>query len=142
RNIGSTSKGIKISSYKGNKTISPLKSYKVIKKFGKFYDPVYKIELFNESISLKSKQQNAKVYNIIKGKVVYAKHDAGELGNVVIVKHRNNLHTIYSQLSNIPKTLKVGQWIKKGYVVGRVKDTLVFQVTRDNKYLDPQKLFK
>lgn len=142
RNIGSTTKGIKTSTYKGKKTIAPLKSYKIIKKFGKFYDPVYKIKLFNESISLKSKKPNAKVYSVLKGKVVYAKHDAGELGNVVIVKHNNGLHTIYSQLSDIPKTLRVGQWIKKGYVVGRVKDVLVFQATRNNKYLNPEKLFK
>lgn len=142
RNIGSTSKGIKISSYRGFKTIAPLKSYKIIKKFGEFYDPVYKIKLFNESISLKSKIPNAKVYSVLKGKVVYAKHDAGELGNVVIVKHNNNLHTIYSQLSNIPSTLRVGKWIAKGYVVGRVKEILVFQATRNNRYLNPQKLFR
>jgi len=142
RNIGSTTKGVKISKYKGKKTISPLRRYTITKKFGKFYDDVYKIELFNESISMKSKTKNAKVYSVLKGKVVYAKHDAGELGNVVIVKHKNNLHTIYSQLSNIPKTLKIGQWIKKGYVVGRVKNILVFQATRNNRYLNPQKLFK
>ena len=142
RNIGSTSKGIKISSYYGAKTISPLKNYLIVKKFGKYYDPVYKIKLFNESISLKSKIPNAKVYCILKGKVVYAQHNAGELGNVVIVKHKNNIHTIYSQLSNIPSSLKVGQWIKKGYVVGRVKTVLVFQVTKNNKYVDPTKLIR
>jgi len=142
RNIGSTSKGIKISRYRGSKTIAPLKRYTITKKFGKFFDDVYKIELFNESISMKSKTKNSKVYSVLKGKVVYAKHDAGELGNVVIIKHKNNLHTIYSQLSNIPKTLKVGQWIKKGYVVGRVENTLVFQATRNNRYLNPEKLFK
>ena len=142
RNLGSTTKGIKTSVYRGKKTIAPLKSYTIIKKFGKFYDPVYKIELFNESISLQSKKPNAKVYSVLKGKVVYAKHDAGELGNVVIVKHNNGLHTIYSQLSDIPKSLRVGQWIKKGYVVGRVKKVLVFQATKNNKYLNPEKLFR
>ena len=142
KNIGSSIKGIKVSRYKGVKTIAPLKSYKVVKKFGKYYDPVYKIELFNESISLKSKVKNAKVHSVLRGKVVYAKTDAGTLGNVVIVKHSNNLHTVYSQLSNIPRTLKVGKWIPKGYVVGRVNDILEFQATKNSKYIDPMKLVK
>ncbi len=142
RNIGSTAKGIKISSYRGAKTIAPLKKYTIVKKFGKYYDRVYKIELFNESISLRSKIPNAKVYCVLAGKVVYAKYDAGELGNVVIVKHRGNLHTIYSQLSDIPHSLKQGKWIKKGYVVGRVKRVLVFQATKNNRYVNPEKLFR
>ena len=142
KNIGSSIKGIKISKYRGIKTIAPLKSYKIVKKFGKYYDPVYKIELFNESISLKSKVKNAKVYSVLRGKVVYAKTDAGTLGNVVIIKHSKNLHTVYSQLSNIPRTLKVGKWIPKGYVVGRVRNTLIFQATKNNRYINPIKLFK
>jgi len=142
RNIGSSVKGIKTTTYRGKKTISPLKSYKITKKFGKYYDPVYKIELFNESISMKSKRRNAKVHSVLRGKIVYAKNNAATLGNVVIVKHRNSLHTVYSQLSNIPRSLKVGKWIPKGYVIGRVNDTLVFQATKNNRYINPIKLFK
>ena len=64
------------------------------------------------------------------------------MGNVVIVKHSKGLHTVYSQLSNIPKSLRVGKWIPKGYVIGRVKDTLIFQATKNNRYINPIKLFK
>jgi murein DD-endopeptidase MepM/ murein hydrolase activator NlpD len=142
RNIGDSTKGIKISNYKGVRISAPLKSYTITKKFGKYFDPVYKIQLFNESISLKSKKQNVKVYSVLKGKVVYAKKDAGALGNVVILKHSGNLHTIYSQLSKIPSTIRVNKWVPKGYVIGRVKDTLVFQVTKNSKYLDPEKLIR
>jgi murein DD-endopeptidase MepM/ murein hydrolase activator NlpD len=142
KKIGSSVKGIKISNYRGKKTIAPLKSFVITKKFGKYFDPVYKIELFNESVSLKSKIKNAKVSSVLKGKVIYAKSDAGTLGNVVVIQHKNALHTVYSQLSNIPTSLKVGKWIPKGYVVGRVKETLVFQATKNNKYINPIKLFK
>ena len=142
RNIGSSVKGIKIASYKGIKTRAPLKSYTITKKFGKYYDPIYKIELFNESISMRSKVKNAKVYSVLKGKVIYAKNNAGTLGNVVIIKHSNGLHTVYSQLSNIPRSLKVGKWIPKGYVIGRVNRTLVFQATKNNRYINPIQLFK
>ncbi|MEA3288817.1 MAG: peptidoglycan DD-metalloendopeptidase family protein [Campylobacterota bacterium] len=142
RNIGSSTKGVKISKYRGKKTIAPLKSYKITKKFGKYYDKVYKIELFNESVSLKTKIPNAKVFSVFKGQIVYAKQNSGLLENVVIVKHSNGLHTIYSHLDKISPTLKVGKWIPKGYVVGRVNDTLLFQATKNSKYIDPVKLFK
>jgi murein DD-endopeptidase MepM/ murein hydrolase activator NlpD len=142
RKIGSSAKGIKISKYNGRKTMAPLKSYSVTKKFGKYYDKVYKMELFNESVSLKTKIPNAKVFSIFKGQVVYAKQNSGLLENVVIVKHQNNLHTIYSHLDKIAPTLKVGKWIPKGYVVGRVSDTLEFQATKNSRYIDPLKLIK
>jgi murein DD-endopeptidase MepM/ murein hydrolase activator NlpD len=142
RKLGSSVKGIKISKYYGKKTMAPLKSYTVTKKFGKYYDKVYKMELFNESVALKTKIPNAKVFSIFKGQVVYAKQNSGLLENVVIVKHQNSLHTIYSHLDKIAPTLKVGKWIPKGYVVGRVNDTLEFQATKNSKYIDPLKLIK
>lgn len=141
RILGSSTKGIKISRYRGEKTISPLKSFSVLKKFGKYYDPVYKIKLFNESVLLKTNESNAKVYCVMDGKVVYSKQDSGMLENVVIVQHRNGLHTIYSHLDQISPTLKVGKWIKKGYVVGRVNETLTFQAIKNNAYIDPEDLF-
>jgi murein DD-endopeptidase MepM/ murein hydrolase activator NlpD len=142
KKIGSSVKGVKISKYTGRKTISPLKSYTIEKKLGKYYDKVYRMELFNESVSLKTKKSNAKVFSVFKGQIVYAKQNSGLLANVVIVKHRNNLHTIYSHLDQISPTLKVGKWIPKGYVVGRVSDTLEFQATKNSKYVDPMKLIK
>ena len=48
RKIGSSTDGIKIVRYTGAKSIAPLKSFKVVKNFGTYYDPIYKIKLFNE----------------------------------------------------------------------------------------------
>jgi murein DD-endopeptidase MepM/ murein hydrolase activator NlpD len=141
RIIGSSTKGIKISKYRGSKTISPLKSYNIIKKFGKYYDPIYKIKLFNESIVLKSKKKLAKVYNILNGKIVYAKKDTNMLENVVIVSHNNGLHTIYSHLDKISPNLKIGKWIKKGYVIGKIKEKLTFQATKNSYHINPLDLF-
>ena len=142
KKIGSSAKGVKISKYYGSTTISPLKSYTITKRFGKYYVDVYKMELFNESVALKTKTPNAKVFSVFKGQVVYAKQNSWLLENVVIVKHKNNLHTIYSHLDQISPTLKAGKWIPKGYVVGRINDTLEFQATKNSKYIDPLKLIK
>ena len=112
RKIGSSTDGIKIVKYRGTSTIAPLKSFKVVKNFGTYYDPVYKIKLFNESIVLKSDEPKAKVVAVLNGKVVYAKKNAGMLENVVIIQHEDGLHTIYSHLDEISPTLVVGKWIK------------------------------
>ncbi len=141
RNMGNTNQGIKISDSKNIKIQAPLSSYVVTKRFGSYVDSVYKIELFNESVSLKSNTKNEKVFSALKGQVVYAKNDAGSLGNVVILKHSGDIHTIYSQLSQIAPTLSVGKVIPQGYVVGRIEDTLVFQTTKNNRYLNPLELF-
>jgi murein DD-endopeptidase MepM/ murein hydrolase activator NlpD len=142
RKIGSSTEGITIIKYKGPKTIAPLKSFKVVKNFGTYYDPVYKIKLFNESIVLKSDEPKAKVVSVLNGKVVYAKKNAGMLDNVVIIQHEGGLHTIYSHLDEISPTLVVGKWIQQGYVVGRVNDTLMFQATKDSSHIDPKDLFR
>ena len=142
KKIGSSTDGVTIIKYKGEKTISPLKSFKVVKNFGTYYDPVYKIKLFNESIVLKSEEEKAKVVSVLNGKVVYAKKNAGMLDNVVIIQHENGLHTIYSHLDEISPTLVVGKWIQQGYVVGRVNNTLMFQATKDSAHIDPKDLFK
>ena len=142
RKIGSSTDGVKIVKYKGISTIAPLKSFKVVKNFGTYYDPVYKIKLFNESIVLKSDEPKAKVVSVLNGKVVYAKKNAGMLENVVIIEHEGGLHTIYSHLDEISPTLVVGKWIKQGYVVGRVDDSLMLQATKDASHIDPKDLFK
>lgn len=142
KKIGSATSGVKVVRYRGKKTIAPLKSFNVVKKFGSYYDPIYKIKLFNESIVLKTKRPKAKVVSVLNGKVVYAKKNSGMLQNVVIIQHENGLHTIYSHLDEIAPTLKVGKWIKKGYVVGRVNNNLTFQATKNSSHINPKDLFK
>ena len=142
KKIGSSNSGVKVVRYRGKRTIAPLKSFNVVKKFGTYYDPIYKIKLFNESIVLKTKRPKAKVVSVLNGKVVYAKKNSGMLENVVIIQHENGLHTIYSHLDEIAPTLKVGKWIKKGYVVGRVDKNLTFQATKNSSHINPKDLFR
>ena len=141
KNKADVSGMIQVGSSANIKMKPPLASYSVVKKFGPYTDPFYKIKLFNDSVHLKSKTPNEKVYSALAGQVVYAKNDAGSLGNVVILKHANNVHTIYSQLSQLAPTLQMGRVVPQGYVVGRVEDTLVFQATKNSNYLNPEELF-
>ena len=141
KKVGSSTDGVQIVKYKGAKTIAPLKSFKIVKNFGTYYDPVYKIKLFNESIVLKSNEKDSKVVAVLNGKIVYAKKNAGMLENVVIIQHEGGIHTVYSHLDDIAPNLVVGKWVQKGSVVGRVNENLTFQVTKDSSHIDPKDLF-
>lgn len=123
-------------SYRGKKTIPPLKSYTLEQAFGPYYDPVYKLKVFNDSIILKSKEKDALVYNIMDGKVVYAK-EMPMLKKVVIIEHKDALFTIYSQLDKISPLLKQGNNIKSGAVIGRVSERLYFEITQSDKHINP-----
>ncbi|PAF47483.1 peptidase M23 [Helicobacter sp. 12S02634-8] len=136
KQVASSYRSISTTHYKGPKTISPLESYQVEQKFGPYFDPVYKLKVFNESVTLISKTRNAVVRNIFDGKVVYAK-EVPILKKVIIIEHKNQMHTIYSQLDKIAPTIKPGLRIQKGYVIGRVDQRLGFEVTQKDKHIDP-----
>ncbi len=138
---GSSYQTVKTKKYRGSKTRAPLDSYTITKKYGTYTDPIYGIKIFNESISLKPNKINAKVKTVFNGKVIYADKTA-VLNNIVIVEHKNGLHTIYANLSQISPNIKKGIKIKRGYTIGRVKDELVFEVTQKSYHINPIRLFK
>ena len=125
--------------YIGKRTIAPLKRYKILKKYGSYVDPVYNIKIFNESVSLKPKNKNAKVRNVLNGKVILAKSNP-MLNNVIIIEHANEMHTIYANLEKIAPTIKKGKRVKKGAVIGRINKALMFEVTKKNYHINPLKM--
>jgi len=141
RNLNASYRASSVYAYSGQKTISPISGGRVIKKFGTYMDPVYKIKIFNESITLQAPSSDTKVQNILNGKVVFA-GESSMLGKVVVVAHGDRMHTVYAGLSKIAPNITVGRKIIKGYVLGKVKSKLVFQATKDSKHIDPLKLIQ
>ena len=139
RQLGSSYQGNKVKKYSDRKTIAPLDSFTVKQKFGNFIDPIYNIKLFNENVILKSNTKNATVKSVLAGKIVFAK-ETNLLQKVVIVEHSNSLHTIYAHLDKISPTIKTGKNVKKGEVLGRVKDDLSFEVTQEKFHINPLEL--
>ncbi|WP_233712821.1 MULTISPECIES: murein hydrolase activator EnvC family protein [unclassified Helicobacter] len=134
--VANSYKNVAVVKYTGAKTIAPLDYYTIEQNFGPYYDPVYNLKVFNESVTLISKTPNAVVYNIFDGKVVYAK-EAPILKKVVIVEHSNEMYSIYSQLDKIAPTVKPGFIVKKGYTIGRVSQRLGLEITQKDKHIDP-----
>ncbi len=139
RQIGSSYQVSKLVKYRGPKTISPLKKYTVSQKFGTYTDPIYKIKIFNEAVILKAIKRNSRVRNVLDGKVIYADRTT-MLEHVVIIQNRDNIHTIFAHMSQIAPTIKVGKKIPKGYIIGRVENELTFEVTKDEKHINPMRL--
>ncbi|WP_300706580.1 MULTISPECIES: murein hydrolase activator EnvC family protein [Helicobacter] len=138
RQVASSYHNIGTTKYKGAKTIAPLENFTIEKHFGPYFDPVYKMKVFNESVTLAPKGDD-KVKSVLDGKVVFAK-DTPILKRVVIIEHKGNMHTIYAQLDKIAPTIKPGSTVKKGYTIGRVDNALKFEVTLKDKHIDPLEL--
>ncbi len=132
----------KIIKYTDSKTISPLKGARLIKKFGTYTDPIYKFKIFNKSITLKAPHSGSKVRSVLKGKIVFAENSGGMLGKVVIVEHSDGIHTIYAKLSRLAPGISVGKKLSKGSIIGKVDKSLMFEVTKDNKHMNPLNLIR
>jgi len=141
KQVGSSYHRDKIYRYRGAKTISPLKHARIVKSFGTYVDPIYKMKIFNESITLKAPTTNAKVRNVLNGKVVFAGQNS-MLGKVIVIAHGGELHTVYAGLSRISPIIKVGSRVKKGTVIGKVKRKLIFEATKNSKYINPVRLIR
>lgn len=135
RQIGSSYRNVSTAKYKGAKTIAPLKNYKIETKYGPYFDPVYKMRVFNEFITF-SVTKRSSVVSVLDGKVVFAK-DTAMLKKIVIIEHKNGIHTIYSYLDEIPDNIKVGLNIKKGAIIAYINDKLNFEVTQKDKHINP-----
>ena len=128
--------------YRGGKTISPLRGARLIKKFGSYIDPIYKFKIFNKSITLKAPYVGSKVRSVLKGKIVFSENSGGMLGRVVIVEHARGIHTIYAKLSRLAPGVHVGKQLSQGSIIGKVDKSLMFEVTKDNKHINPLTLIR
>jgi murein DD-endopeptidase MepM/ murein hydrolase activator NlpD len=136
RQIGNSYQKVKTIKYIGKKTIAPLDNFTITVQFGTYFDPIYKIKIFNEAVTLKSKERNAKVKSILDGRVVF-KGENSILGKVVIIKHSSELHSIYGYLSQFAPHIDIGKRITKGAVIGRIDDELSFEVTKKDYHINP-----
>lgn len=136
RMLGSSYQPAKAVRYGGRKVPPPIDDFTVVKHFGPYVDPIYKIKIHNDSIQMRSSQADVMVKNIIDGKVVFAK-EVASLGNVVIVQHDGNLHSIYAHLTKIAPNISAGKKIPQGFVVGRTQRDLTFEITKDEVPINP-----
>jgi len=133
KNYGNIYMKTKTARYRGAKTIPPVRGI-ITKKFGAYKDPVYHIALYNDSITIKTKP-NTKVRAIFSGKVVFVSNTSD--GKIIVIKHKNNLHSIYAKLSKVSPFIKKGYRVKKGEVIAKVNNELEFEITYKTLPINP-----
>lgn len=133
KKVGSAYFRPKVTRYRGPKTIPPVRG-RVIKQFGSYIDPIYKIKIYNDSITIKTKP-NALIRAILPGKVIYIGKEGDK--KIIFIKHKNNLFSIYGNLSKISPLIKKGSFVNKGQIIARVDDSLEFEVTYKDKAINP-----
>ena len=76
------------------------------------------------------------------GEVIYAQYNEGGYGNLIMVKHEDNMVTYYGHLSEF--YVKLGDKVKKGDIIGAIGSTgfstgphLHFELRVDDEPVDP-----
>ena len=133
RNIVMNTKTIR---YRGPKTIPPTKGI-ITKKFGYYKDPVYNIDIFNDSITIKTRPL-AKVRAILPGRVVFI-GDTSD-GKMIVISHKHRLHSVYARLSRLSPFIKKGYRVKKGEIIAKDSGELEFEVTYKTSPIDPKSI--
>jgi murein DD-endopeptidase MepM/ murein hydrolase activator NlpD len=124
----------KTARYRGPKTISPVKNAKIIKKFGAYIDPIYHISLYNDSITFQTRP-NEKVRAIFSGKVVFVSNQNNN--KMIVIEHKNHLHSIYAKLSKISPFIKKDYRVKKNDIIAKTDGKLEFEVTYKTYPINP-----
>lgn len=121
-------------------TIKPVRGY-ITSKFGPRFHPIEKEEKFHTGIDIAA-PYGSPVYATASGKVLRARRTDSGKGKFVMIKHINNIMTIYLHLSRI--TVKEGQFVKKGDIIGYVGSSgmatgphLHYEVLYSGKPIDP-----
>ncbi|MBT5549440.1 MAG: peptidoglycan DD-metalloendopeptidase family protein [Nitrospina sp.] len=135
--------GLDISDKKGRLSL-PLKG-EILNKFGRQKDKQFGSFIVHNGINIRSKSGTS-VRSVFDGKVLYT----GELdgyGNMVIIGHGKDYHTLYGHLDQIK--VKQNQVVKTGDRIGLsgdtgslIGETLYFEMRKNGKPIEPVRWFK
>ncbi len=121
-------------------TISPVKGGFITSGFGYRTHPVHGNNQFHSGIDI-SVSYGSPVYATASGKVIRAR-SSQENGKYIVIKHINNITTVYLHLSSI--LVREGDFVKKGQIIGKVGDSglatgphLHYEVTYNGRPIDP-----
>ncbi|GAB1467782.1 peptidoglycan DD-metalloendopeptidase family protein [Candidatus Cloacimonadota bacterium] len=121
----------------------PLSVCHVVSQFGKRIDPFFGRWAFHQGVDYRARY-GTPVYAVANGSVTSAAYNGG-YGNQVQIKHPSGLTTLYAHLSSI--SVRGGQTVKKGQVIGRVGSTgrstgahLHFGLLQGKSYINPTNL--
>lgn len=118
---------------------------KFLNKFGKKRGKQYDTFIVYNGVDIKARK-GTPVRSVFSGKVLFANELEG-YGNLVIIGHGNNYHSLYGHLDEI--ITKVSRTVRSGQIIGRsgdtgslVGETLYFELRHKGKPIEPTRWFK
>jgi murein hydrolase activator len=118
---------------------------KFLNKFGKKRDKQYDSYIVYNGVDIKV-AKGTPVRSIFSGKVLYANELEG-YGNLVIIGHGKDYHSLYGHLDEI--ITKVGRTVRPSQIIGRsgdtgslVGETLYFELRHKGKPIEPTRWFQ
>jgi len=122
-------------------------SGKITSRYGKRVDPVSKRRnTFHRGIDIAA-PEGTPVYAAEDGVVVKAEFVRSGYGNLVVIKHADNVATYYGHLSKFE--VKNGRSVKRGDLIARIGSTgkstgphLHFEIRRGDQALDPEQFIR
>lgn len=121
----------------------PLSVIHVVSKFGKRIDPFFGRWANHQGVDYRARM-GTPIYAVANGTVTAAAYSGG-WGNEVRIKHPSGLTSQYAHLSSI--SVRNGQTVKKGQVIGRVGSTgrstgahLHFGLIQGKSFINPANL--
>ena len=135
--------GLDISDKKGRLSL-PVKG-KILSKFGRKKDKQFGSFIVHNGINIKAEIGTA-ARAVFNGRVLYTGQLEG-YGNLVILGHGKNYHSLYGHLDSIK--VKQNQVVKTGDIIGLTGDTgsfvgetLYFEIRKNGKPVEPARWFK
>lgn len=118
---------------------------KIISFFGRKKSTRFNTYVFNNGIKIRPSVSD-EVKAIYFGEVIYADYFMGGYGNLMIIEHAKNFHSLYGHCEKFLK--KPGDKVKEGETIALVGDTgsiygksLHFEIRKDLKSQDPLNWF-
>lgn len=118
---------------------------KFLNKFGKKRDKQYDSYIVYNGVDIKA-AKGTPVRSIFSGKVLFANELEG-YGNLVIIGHGKDYHSLYGHLDEI--ITKVGRTVRPSQIIGRsgdtgslVGETLYFELRHKGKPIEPTRWFQ
>jgi len=121
----------------------PLASIHVSSSFGKRMDPFTGRWTNHQGVDYRARYSTP-VYAVANGKVISARYNGG-YGNEVRIRHNSGMTTLYAHLASY--SVRAGQTVKRGQIIGRVGSTgrstgahLHFGLISNGRYINPNRL--
>ncbi len=143
---GSVRNGLYNKEGKSNNTSGvgyPLSRIHVVSSFGNRIHPILRRWAFHQGVDYRA-SYGTPVYAVANGTVIEARYNGG-WGNNVRIKHPSGMITQYAHLASM--SVRNGQTVRKGQVVGRVGSTgqstgphLHFGLMQGGKWINPSRL--